>query len=342
VKAVVFDQFGPPEVLKIRDAPDPIAGAGEVLVRVRACSVNRTLDLETREKGAGFGVTLPHISGADPCGEVVAVGADVTSPHVGQRVAVSPMLTCGACPMCRRGTENACLNLKILGVHRHGGYAELVRAPAGNALPLPDGLSYEEAACLPLSYAVAWHLLVVLARVALGDVVLIMAAGSGLGVAGIQIAKLRGARVLAAAGSDEKLERARSLGADAGINYSTSDLAQEVRRLTDGWGADVVFENIGTATWDRSVASLARAGRLVTCGTHGGSQATIDIRARHAGGSDPAGREGRAQSGDRPDAAARRGGGRPALRLRPEELRQGDPAALKSPAIIPRAGGGSR
>jgi len=279
VKAVVFDQFGPPEVLKIRDAPDPIAGAGEVLVRVRACSVNRTLDLETREKGAGFGVTLPHISGADPCGEVVAVGADVTSPHVGQRVAVSPMLTCGACPMCRRGTENACLNLKILGVHRHGGYAELVRAPAGNALPLPDGLSYEEAACLPLSYAVAWHLLVVLARVALGDVVLIMAAGSGLGVAGIQIAKLRGARVLAAAGSDEKLERARSLGADAGINYSTSDLAQEVRRLTDGWGADVVFENIGTATWDRSLASLARTGRLVTCGTHGGSQATIDIRA---------------------------------------------------------------
>ena len=208
----------------------------------------------------------------------MAVGADVTSPHVGQRVAVSPMLTCGACPMCRRGTENACLNLKILGVHRHGGYAELVRAPAGNALPLPDGLSYEEAACLPLSYAVAWHLLVVLARVAPGDVVLIMAAGSGLGVAGIQIAKLRGARVLAAAGSDEKLERARSLGADAGINYSTSDLAQEVRRLTDGWGADVVFENIGTATWDRSVASLARAGRLVTCGTHGGSQAAIDIR----------------------------------------------------------------
>jgi NADPH:quinone reductase-like Zn-dependent oxidoreductase len=154
----------------------------------------------------------------------------------------------------------------------------LTRAPAINAVPLPAGLSFEEAACLPLSYAVAWHLLVVLARVVPGDVVLIMAAGSGLGVAGIQIAKLRGARVLAAAGSDEKLERARSLGADAGINYVTSDLPKEVRRLTDGWGADVVFENIGTATWDRSVASLARAGRLVTCGTHGGSPATIDIR----------------------------------------------------------------
>jgi D-arabinose 1-dehydrogenase-like Zn-dependent alcohol dehydrogenase len=129
VKAVVFDQFGPAEVLQFRDVPDPIAGAGEVLVRVRACSVNRTVDIETREKGAGFGVALPHVSGADPCGEVVAVGSGVTSPHVGQRVAVSPMLTCGACPMCRRGTENACLNLKLVGVHRHGGYAELVRAP---------------------------------------------------------------------------------------------------------------------------------------------------------------------------------------------------------------------
>ncbi len=279
MKAVVFEQFGPPDVLQFRDVPDPVAGAGDVVVRVRACSVNRTLDIETREKGAGFGVTLPHVSGADPCGEIVAVGPGVASPLVGQRVAVSPMLTCGTCPMCRRGTENACLSLKIVGVHRHGGYAELVRVPAVNAFPLPDGLSFEDAACLPLSYAVAWHLLVTLARVEPPDVVLIMAAGSGLGVAGIQIAKLRGARVLAAAGSDEKLARARALGADAGINYATSDVSKEVRRLTDGWGADVVFENIGAATWERSVASLARAGRLVTCGTHGGSQATIDIRA---------------------------------------------------------------
>src|SRR2546427_6537831 len=197
VKAVVFEQFGPPEVLQLRDMPDPVRGAGEVVVRVRACSVNRTLDIETREKGAGFGVTLPHISGADPCGEVVAVGTGVTSPHVGQRVAVSPMLTCGACPMCRRGTENACLNLKLVGVHRHGGYAELVRAPAGNALPLPDGLSYEEAACLPLSYAVAWHLLVVLARAAPGDVVLIMAARRGLGGGRVPVAEAPRRRRLA-------------------------------------------------------------------------------------------------------------------------------------------------
>jgi NADPH:quinone reductase-like Zn-dependent oxidoreductase len=257
--------------------------AGEVLVRVRACSVNRTLDIETREKGAGFGITLPHVSGADPCGEVVATGPGVAGPRVGARVAVSPLVACGACPLCRRGAENACLGLKVIGVHRHGGYAELVRVPAGNVVPLPAALSFEAAACLPLSYAVGWHLLVTTGRVQAGETVLVMAAGSGLGVAGIQIAKLRGARVLAAAGTDEKLERARALGADAGINYTTSDLAKEVRRLTDGWGADVVYENIGAATWDRSLASLARAGRVVTCGTHGGSQATIDIRSLYRG-----------------------------------------------------------
>ena len=135
MKAVVFEQFGPPEVLQFRDMPDPVPGVGEVVVSVRACSVNRTLDIETREKGAGFGVTLPHVSGADPCGVVASVGPGVTSPPVGQRVAESPMLTCGFCPMCRRGTENACLSLKIVGVHRHGGYAELVRVPAVNAEP---------------------------------------------------------------------------------------------------------------------------------------------------------------------------------------------------------------
>ncbi|OLE39671.1 MAG: hypothetical protein AUG00_01180 [Candidatus Rokubacteria bacterium 13_1_20CM_2_70_7] len=261
MKAVVFAEFGGPEVLRYRDLPDPVPEAGEVLVRVRACSVNRTLDLEAREKGAGFGIALPHVSGADPCGEVLATGPGV----------------------CRRGAENACLNLKVVGVHRHGGYAERVRVPAANAVPLPAALPFEEAACLPLSYAVAWQLLVTLARVQSGETVLVMAASSGLGVAGIQIARLRGARVLAAAGSDEKLERARGLGAEAGINYATSDLPKEVRRLTDGWGADVVFENIGAATWDRSLASLARAGRVVTCGTHGGSQASIDIRALYRG-----------------------------------------------------------
>jgi len=279
MKAVVFEVFGGPEVLKYRDVPDPVAGEGELVIQVKACSVNRTLDIEVRERGAGFGVRLPHISGADPSGLVAQVGPGVSGIRVGDRMTAMPLLNCGGCRFCRRGDENACLNLQVLGVHRHGGYAELVRVPATHVLPLPASLSFQEASALPLSYPVAWHLLVTLGRVTADDTVLIMAAGSGLGVAGIQIAKLKGARVLAAAGNDEKLERARALGADALINYASADLPQEVKRLTDGAGADLVFENIGAATWDKSVASLARKGRLVTCGTHGGSQASIDIRA---------------------------------------------------------------
>lgn len=278
MKAMVIETFGGPEVLEYKDVPDPAAAAGEVVVQVKACSVNRTLDLEVRQRGAGFGVTLPHISGADPSGVVTQVGPGVSGVKAGDRVAVHPMINCGTCRFCQRGEENACLSMKVVGVHRPGGYAELVRVPATNVLPLSPRLSFPEASALPLSYPVAWHLLVTLAQVGAGDTVLIMAAGSGLGVAGIQIAKLKGARVLAAAGSAEKLERARALGADATINYAETDLPQEVKRLTDGWGADVVFENIGTATWEKSVASLARKGRLVTCGTHGGSQASIDIR----------------------------------------------------------------
>lgn len=278
MKAVVFEAFGGPEVLKYQEVPDPVAEAGEVVIQVKACSVNRTLDLEVRERGAGFGVTLPHISGADPSGLVTQVGRGVSGITVGDRVAAQPTLHCGSCRFCQRGEENACLSLQVIGVHRPGGYAEFARIPASNVLPLPASLSFPEASALPLSYPVAWHLLVTLGKVTADDTVLIMAAGSGLGVAGIQIAKLKGARVLAAAGSDDKLERARALGADATINYAKADLPQEVKRLTDGWGVDVVFENIGAATWDKSVASLARKGRLVTCGTHGGSQASIDIR----------------------------------------------------------------
>ena len=278
MKAVMFDQLGGPEVLEYRDVPDPVAGAGEVVLQVKACSVNRTLDLEVREKGY-FGVKLPHISGVDPAGVVTHVGPGVTGIRVGDRVAVNPIITCGECRLCQRGQENACLSIRVFGVHFDGGYAEFVRAPAKQVIHVPATLSFSEAAALPLSYAVAWQLLVPLGQVSAQDTVLIQAAGSGIGVAGLQIAKLKGARVIAAAGSDEKLERARALGADLTVNYATADLSQEVKRLTDGWGADLVFENIGAAMWDRSLACLAKKGRLVTCGTHGGSQASIDIRA---------------------------------------------------------------
>ncbi len=278
MKAIIFEKFGWPEVLEYRDVPDPVVGPGEVILQVEACSVNRTLDLETREKGY-FGVKLPHIPGVDPAGVVTHVGPGVTGIKVGDRVAVNPIIVCGECRVCQRGQENACLNVRVFGVHFHGGYAEFVKAPAKQVVLIPANVPFAEAASMPLSYAVAWHLLVPLGQVTAQDTVLIQAAGSGIGVAGVQIAKLKGARVIAAAGSDEKLARARAIGADFAVNYATADLPQEVKRLTDGWGADLVFENIGAAMWDRSLACLARTGRLVTCGTHGGAQATIDIRA---------------------------------------------------------------
>lgn len=279
MKAVVLERFGGPEVLQYREVPDPVPEAGEVVIQVKACSLNRGLDLGVRESGLGFGVTLPHTPGADPAGVVTQIGPGVSGIRVGDRIAVRPFIACGRCRLCARGDDNACLSGRIFGIHLPGGDAELARVPVSQAVALPPSLGFAEAACLPLSYAVAWHLLVGRAQVRADDTVLVMAAGSGLGVAGIQIAKLKGARVLAAAGSDEKLDRARSLGADATINYARADLAREVRRLTDDWGADVVFENIGATTWDASVACLARKGRLVTCGTHGGGQVSIDIRA---------------------------------------------------------------
>ena len=165
-----------------------------------------------------------------------------------------------------------------LGRGRPGGYAERVAVPARGLIPLPPALTYAEGAAIPQSFTTAWHLLVTRAVVRPEDTVLVLGAGGGLGIAGIQIAKLYGARVIAVAGADEKLRRARELGADETINYSTHDFAEEARRLTDGRGVDVVYENIGAATWETSIGSLALGGRLVTCGTHGGAEGRLDLR----------------------------------------------------------------
>ncbi|MBI2369839.1 MAG: zinc-binding dehydrogenase [Deltaproteobacteria bacterium] len=278
MKAVILRAHGGADQLRYEEVDPPRIGPDQVLVRVRAVSVNRTLDIEVRERGAGFGVKLPHITGADPVGEVAAVGASVRGVREGDRVAAYPFLTCQACECCTRGEENACVALRVIGVHAWGGYAEYVALPERNVLPLPAGLPFEEAAAVPLSYSVAWHLLTARGRVKPGETVLVLAAGSGLGIAGIQIAKLCGARVIAAAGTDEKLTRAKALGADAGVNYAREGWSQDVRRLTGDRGVDLVYENVGAATWSQSLACLARQGRVVTCGTHGGNLAEIDIR----------------------------------------------------------------
>ena len=278
MKAVRFHEHGGPEVLRYEDAPDPIIAPHEVLVKVKACALNH-LDLWCRKGMLGMQIPLPHISGSDIAGEVAVVGNIVTRITPGQRVVVSPGVSCGQCACCLSGRDNLCRSYEIIGGYRiDGGYAEYVKAPEVNILPLPEGMSFEAAAAFPLTFLTAWNMLVNLGRVKRGDEVLVVGAGSGVGSAAIQIAKLFGARVIAAAGSDEKLDKAKRLGADEGINYAGQDLVAEVRRLTAKRGANVIFEHVGGAVFEKLIPVLATGGRLVTCGATAGHLAQTDIR----------------------------------------------------------------
>ena len=277
MKAVVFQQHGGPEVLKYTDAPEPSIRAGDVLVRVRACALNH-LDLWVRGGLPGVLIPLPHIPGSDVAGEVAKIGSDVTTVRVGQKVVLAPGVTCGKCAACLAGLDNRCRQFTNLGYLIDGGCAEFVRVPEVNCLPYPENLSFEEAAAVPLVFQTAWHMLVSRAELQPGEDVLILGAGSGVGSAAIQVAKFLGARVIATAGTDAKLEKARQLGADHTINHRSQKIREEVRRITNKRGVDVVFEHVGTATWDDSLSSLAPSGRLVTCGATTGFDAKIDLR----------------------------------------------------------------
>jgi NADPH:quinone reductase-like Zn-dependent oxidoreductase len=277
MKAVVFKQHGGPEVLEYTDAPDPTIKPNEVLVQVRACALNH-LDIWARGGLPGIEIPLPHILGNDIAGVVREVGALVSWVQSGDEVILQPGVSCGHCVDCLAGRDNLCRDYDILGHRRDGGYAELVAAPGVNVIPKPKNLSWEEAAALPLVTLTAWHMLVTRADVQPGEDVLIHAAGSGVGSIGIQVAKLRGARVIATASSDEKLAKARDLGADEVVNYSGDDWPREVKRLTNRKGVDVVFEHTGAATWPGSIAALKSNGRLVTCGATSGFAAQTDLR----------------------------------------------------------------
>jgi len=273
MKAVRFHAHGGSEVLRYEDAPDPVLRPGDVLVRVRACALNH-LDLWNR-RGV-VKLPLPHISGADVAGDI-AVSSDPEMP-VGRRVMLQPGLSCGHCDACVAGRDNFCARYDVLGSQSDGGYAELVRAPRQNLIPLPDAIGFTEAAAFPLTFLTAWHMLITRAGLRAGDDVLVLAAGSGVGQAAIQIARFHGARVFATAGTDEKLARARELGASEVINHHTQDVPAEIRRLTSNRGVDIVVEHVGEATWERSVKCLTRGGRLVTCGATTGYKASIDLR----------------------------------------------------------------
>ncbi len=275
MKAIRFHQHGGPEVLKYEDAPDPEIQANEVLVRVRACALNH-LDVWVRGGVPGWRIPLPHIVGADVSGEVAEVGSLVTRVKTGDRVLLSPGVSCGQCEMCFKGLDSACRQFTVRGVFVDGGYAEYVKSVEMNVIPIPGDLSYEEAAAVPLVFLTAWHMLFTRAGLKAGEDVLVIGAGSGVGSAAIQVAKLVNARVIATAGADWKLEKARALGADEVINHTCQSIREEVKRLTEKRGVDVVVEHVGAAVWDACFESLATYGRLVTCGMTTGADLKLN------------------------------------------------------------------
>jgi NADPH:quinone reductase-like Zn-dependent oxidoreductase len=277
VKATVFRQHGGPEVLEFTDVPAPEITATEVLIEIKACALNH-LDIFVRGGLPGIEIPLPHISGNDIAGVVREVGPLVTWAKAGDEVMVQPGVSCGHCVACLSGQDNLCREYDIIGYRRNGGYAEFVAVPGVNLVPKPAVLTWQEAAALPLVTLTAWHMLVTRANVQPGEDVLVHAAGSGVGSVAIQIAKLRGARVITTASSDDKLAKARELGADEVINYTQGDWPKEVKRLTNRRGVDVVVEHTGANTWPGSIASLKTNGRLVTCGATSGFNAQTDLR----------------------------------------------------------------
>jgi NADPH:quinone reductase-like Zn-dependent oxidoreductase len=277
MKAIVFEKHGDPSVLQYTDVAEPQLGPNDVLVRVRACALNH-LDLWVRRGLPGVPIPLPHIPGSDVAGEVAKIGSEVRTVQVRQNVLLSPGVTCGKCPACLAGRDNLCPKFTNLGYLIDGGCAEYVRCPDVNCMPYPENFDWVCAAAVPLVFLTAWHMLVTRAQLNPGESALILGAGSGVGSAAIQIAKLFGARVIATAGSEEKLAKAKELGADDVIHHRNSQISKEVRQLTKNRGVDVVFEHVGIATWEHSIKSLAPGGRLVTCGATTGFDAKLDLR----------------------------------------------------------------
>jgi NADPH:quinone reductase-like Zn-dependent oxidoreductase len=279
MKGFRIARHGGPEALEWGEWPDPSPGPGEVTVRVRACALNH-LDLWLRNGVPGHRFPLPLVPGSEIAGDVAATGAGVADLALGTPCLVASGVSCGVCARCLAGLDHLCARYGLLGEHRDGGYAELVTVPRRNVLPLPRGLSYVEAAALPLGFLTAWHMLTARAGLAAHEDILLHAAGSGVTTAGIQIARLLGARrILVTAGSAEKLARARELGATHGLLYNQGDFVRAAREATHGEGVDVVFDHVGGETFERSLKLLKRGGRIVLCGATSGAEAKINLRA---------------------------------------------------------------
>jgi NADPH:quinone reductase-like Zn-dependent oxidoreductase len=275
-EAMVMRANGGPEVLERSTIELAEPGPREVRIRVRAVALNH-IDLWARRGLPHFRYEFPHRLGADVVGEVDALGPGAKG-KVGDRIVVNPGLSCGACERCLLGEDNFCRSYKIMGENTQGGYARHIVVPDANLLPMPKGLSFTEAAAIPLCFLTAWQMVVRKAEVRAGQTVLVQAAGSGVSSAAIQIAKMLGARVLTTTSTDEKAARAKALGADEVINYTTQDFVVECKRLTDKKGVDVVIEHVGGDVFAKSILAAAWGGRVVTCGATTGFTPEIDLR----------------------------------------------------------------
>lgn len=277
MKAAVFYEHGGSEKITLADIPRPIPQKGEVLIRVRASAFNH-LDIWIRNGIAAYKTRLPHISGCDISGEVAELGPGVRGFKTGERVMVAPGISCGECEFCKRGDDNLCESFTIIGAGTDGGFAEYVCVPVKNVFRIPKGISFEEAAAFPLTHLTSYHMLASRAKLCKGETLVVLGAGSGIGSAAVGIGRFIGARVFATVGSEEKIPKAKALGAHEVIHHAAQDFSREVRKLTDGKGADVIFEHVGPATWQKSILSLKKGGRLVTCGATTGPVVELDLR----------------------------------------------------------------
>jgi len=278
MKAVVVPRYGGPDVLElVADHPDPVPGPDQVVLRVHATSLNH-LDLFVREGIPALKLTLPHILGSDAAGNIAEVGSDVTDLEVGERVVVNPGISCGRCEFCLTGEDSLCVEYKILGEHLPGAYAEKVAVPARNVLKIPTDMEFPAASAAPLAFMTAWRMLVTRAKVRPGEDVLVLGAGSGVSTAAIQVAKLAGCTVFVTSSSDEKLRKAKALGADVLINYKALPWSKAIWELTGKRGVDVIVDHVGEATFKESVRTLRRGGRIVVPGATTGPMLELDAR----------------------------------------------------------------
>ncbi len=278
MKAVRIHEHGGVDKLRYEEVQEPkLSSPTEAIVQLKTAALNR-IDLWNREGLTGMDIALPHILGADGAGIVAQVGEQVHNVKKGDAVCLYPPSGCGQCEYCFTDREFMCIRLRALGERLQGTYAEYVKLPAANCFPIPPGLSFEEAAAFPLVFLTVWRMLVTNAELKPGEHVLILGIGGGVATAALQIARHMGAHIFVTSSSDEKLELAKNWGADHGVNYLRSDFAKEVRALTGKRGADVVVDCVGGESWVKSLAALARGGRLVTCGATAGANPQTDIR----------------------------------------------------------------